>query len=344
MSAISDANTQPFTLSLGGRDWLIGHSGSLRDRLEPPGDPRFEPVGSTDTETIFCCLMSWVARKGARSLDDLDPNHLHHWLDALNAHGSLSVILTDGRDVAVYADKLGEGDMYMCRVAPPYKQLVFGDNEVELDLTRRGAKSRKGVILSSSPLESPSTTGESTKIPPGALLLIRQGAVRLEAEAAVGEVPDSIDTATPPKASNGKRSHAVTRPKPWEIQRFNVIHRTTYKYARPVERSTHLFRLMPVHDRLQALLSHEMKVSVPGQARHYEDVFGNQSERVVIDTPFTEAHHRGSLSGRASRRGSPRLSPPEASVEHPARLDAVAPAHAAALPLAARAPRRSLPS
>ena len=29
----SDANTQPFSRSHGGRDWLIGHSGSLRERL-----------------------------------------------------------------------------------------------------------------------------------------------------------------------------------------------------------------------------------------------------------------------------------------------------------------------
>src|SRR5208282_808519 len=48
----SDANTQPFSRAHGGREWLIGHSGSLRDRLVVDG--RFEPVGSTDTELVFC--------------------------------------------------------------------------------------------------------------------------------------------------------------------------------------------------------------------------------------------------------------------------------------------------
>src|ERR1700744_20050 len=52
--SISDANPQPFSRSYAGRDWLIGHSGSLERRVPPPGgDARFEPVGSTDTELIF---------------------------------------------------------------------------------------------------------------------------------------------------------------------------------------------------------------------------------------------------------------------------------------------------
>ena len=51
----SDANTQPFSRAHGGRDWLFGHSGSLRERLVVDG--RFEPVGSTDTELVFCDLL-----------------------------------------------------------------------------------------------------------------------------------------------------------------------------------------------------------------------------------------------------------------------------------------------
>src|SRR5580704_2270200 len=48
--SISDANTQPFSRSYAGRDWLVGHSGSLKHRLEAVADPRFESVESTDTE------------------------------------------------------------------------------------------------------------------------------------------------------------------------------------------------------------------------------------------------------------------------------------------------------
>jgi transglutaminase-like putative cysteine protease len=50
----------------------------------------------------------------------------------------------------------------------------------------------------------------------------------------------------------------------------------------------HLFRLRPVHDRLQTLLSSELTVSVDGKSRDAEDVFGNQLRRLVIETPFDE--------------------------------------------------------
>ncbi|HTM22148.1 MAG TPA: class II glutamine amidotransferase, partial [Kofleriaceae bacterium] len=68
--AITDANTQPFVRSWGRRDWMIGHAGSLASRL--PEDERgvFQPVGSTDTEQVFCALLNKMAEKGWRSIAD----------------------------------------------------------------------------------------------------------------------------------------------------------------------------------------------------------------------------------------------------------------------------------
>jgi transglutaminase-like putative cysteine protease len=58
---------------------------------------------------------------------------------------------------------------------------------------------------------------------------------------------------------------------------YAVTHTTTYRYDAPVQGSTHVFRLRPVHDRFQEVLEHNLSVSVPGQARELEDVFGNQT-------------------------------------------------------------------
>ncbi len=78
------------------------------------------------------------------------------------------------------------------------------------------------------------------------------------------------------------------RPSKAEARRYDIRHRTAYRYERPVERSMHLFRLAPVHDRLQTLLRNEITVSVDGLWRDYEDVFGNRVRRLLIDSPFTE--------------------------------------------------------
>src|SRR5215813_4342565 len=50
----AEANTQPFCRSYVRRDWLFGHAGSLDQPLAWKEPPRFEPVGSTDSEAIFC--------------------------------------------------------------------------------------------------------------------------------------------------------------------------------------------------------------------------------------------------------------------------------------------------
>ena len=71
-------------------------------------------------------------------------------------------------------------------------------------------------------------------------------------------------------------------------RRIEVRHRTVYRYEQPVERSTHLLHLEPIHDRLQRLVSHLLHISVESKANDYDDVFGNRARRLVIDTPFTE--------------------------------------------------------
>jgi transglutaminase-like putative cysteine protease len=61
-----------------------------------------------------------------------------------------------------------------------------------------------------------------------------------------------------------------------------------YRYEKPIERSTHVFRLRPVHDAAQTLHAHALEVSVDGQAADYEDVFGNRVRKLLIEEPFTE--------------------------------------------------------
>ncbi|WP_433929375.1 class II glutamine amidotransferase [Sorangium cellulosum] len=281
--SINDANTQPFSRSWGGRDWLFAHSGSLVDRIEV--DPRslFQPVGSTDTELILCELLRWMASEDLRSIGDIDPRVLRDWFDEMNEHGPLTSVLADGRDLVVYADRDREGDAFLWEVLPPYERLAFGDDDLEVDLTKRGVKSRKGVIVSSEELKvhagaQPATW---TRVPPGHLVVLRQGALRAMAS-------PSTDRRRPSPSTPPTSSRPVRRPTHASIRRFQVVHRTAYHYATAVERSTHLLRLTPAHDRLQTLLHNEIDISVEGKQREYDDVFGNRARRVLLDTPFKE--------------------------------------------------------
>src|SRR5262245_23159571 len=272
--ALSDANTQPFARTWGRRDWVMAHAGSLDHKpTDIPGI--FEPVGSTDTESIFCGLLNRFVEHGWRNLAEVDLAVLLGWIGELNETGGMSMCLTYGRDLLVHADRRGI-PLWLGTLSPPYEKIAFGDNDLDVDLTRRGAKSRKGAIVCSEQLDPRGGDAERAvqwrQLDPGDVLIIREGAV-------IGE-----------RSGGGALEPPRTRwqPAKTEAQTFDVVHRTVYKYDKPVERSTHVLRLTPAHDRLQSVISHELTISVPHQSHEYEDVFGNRVRSIEIDSPFSE--------------------------------------------------------
>src|SRR5678815_2886305 len=124
---------------------MFAHAGSLdRKPTEVPGP--FEPVGSTDTEAIFCGLLNRFVEQGWRSFADASLDTLAEWLGTLNEAGGMTLCLSDGRDLLVHADRRGS-PLHLGTLSPPYERISFGDDDLLVDLTRRGAKSRKGAIV-----------------------------------------------------------------------------------------------------------------------------------------------------------------------------------------------------
>jgi transglutaminase-like putative cysteine protease/predicted glutamine amidotransferase len=311
--AITEANTQPLQRAWGRRDWLIAHSGSLEHRLTLGS--RFEPVGSTDSEQVFCDLLGRIAEQGFKSLGDVPPAMLLHWFHDLNRHGSLTTALADGQDLVVYADRRGNGEAYVWELLPPHGQLAFGDSDLTVDLTRRGIHARKGIIVSSNPLEvREGEPIEWRRLAPGHLMIVRQGTVRFELGPEALPEPAAVITLPPPLAGPPPPAQVMTaqalspqtapdtaalpvfvpRARPLhttaraEVRRFEVLHRTIYRYATDVERSAHMLRLFPMNDRLQKVHSCKVESSVPGHQRDFDDVFGNRVRRLLLETPFSE--------------------------------------------------------
>jgi transglutaminase-like putative cysteine protease/predicted glutamine amidotransferase len=279
----SDANTQPFARAHGGREWLIGHSGSLRER--PAVNGRFLPVGSTDTELVFCDLLDLIAGAGWRAIGEIDPERVRLRLAELNEYGSMSMVMSDGHDLLIYTDANEDGSLYLSQLLPPHgPELAFGDDDLWVDLARRGILSRKGVVVSSNPLSTGSERKlEWTRVPPGRLLIVRQGAIIAEVR------PEPAATAPQKSRPPGPRRDAPSL----SPKRFSVTHRTTYRYAQTVERSRHLLRLVPAHDRQQTLLEHSLilrqdGVEIEPRQSEFDDVFGNRVRRVEFDRPFRE--------------------------------------------------------
>ena len=305
--ALTEANTQPFQRAWGSRDWIIAHSGSLEHKLDVQG--RFEPVGSTDSEQILCEILERAGARGAKRIGEIAPDVLLSWFTELNAHGALSVALTDGTDLVVYADAASRGGVYVREIYAPHEEIAFGDADLTVDLTRRGIRGRKGLVISSMPLAArQGVDGEWRQLQPGHLLIARQGAVR--AELAPQGLPPvlpkpALPATAPPPVRTATGSSPGTIPPPSltpfhprarpivstdraELRRYQIQHRTTYRYTTAVERSMHLFRLFPTHDRLQRVIRMDVTSSVPAEQHDFEDVFGNRARRMLIDVPFEE--------------------------------------------------------
>lgn len=270
------ANTQPFLRSWRGRDWLFAHAGSLEHRLEVPSERLFEPVGSTDSELLFCELLDNIAERGWRSLAEADFALMHEWFAGFNDYGSVSAVLSDGRDLVVYADRAAP--LQVWSLAPPHGPLVFRGQHLEVDLAARGVKSQRGVLIASDTLEVEGEV-ERSELAPGSLVVLREGAIRQRVEPAASKLG---------AAKVVVRGRVMPRPRTAPARTFEIVHETVYRYEKPVEHSTHMLRLTPFHDRMQRVLAHALEIGVDCRERVYEDVFGNAVRKLLIETPFEE--------------------------------------------------------
>ena len=194
-------------------------------------------------------------------------------------------MLCDGQNLVAYADRFGPESLHLGELLPPYAHLVVGDDDVQIDLSSRGNIERKGILVSFGKLRSEGSAQRLSWRPlgKGELVMVRQGAIvaTLSPPGAPEQAGKLAADAAPSRAH--RRQAAMAEP-----MRLSIFHRTLYSYATPVERSTHLLRLVPIHDRLQTLVSSDVEVSVQARCRDFDDVFGNRVRRAVIDTPYEQ--------------------------------------------------------
>ena len=89
---------------------------------------------------------------------------------------------------------------------------------------------------------------------------------------------------------------------------LRVTHDTIYGYDKPVQRSSHQFRLRPVIDAHQEVLAHRLDITPCHARRGFEDVFGNWTTNAELEQPYTEL--KLSMTSRVRIRAPRPLSSP----------------------------------
>ncbi len=303
--------TQPFSRSFAGRDWLFMHNGDLDkvelEKLHGPKRPLLEPVGRTDSELAFCDLLNLVQERGARRISDVDPELLQSWFRRFDVLGSSDMYLTDGLSIVCFHGSQSPKQLYYSRISPPENQNIFESEAAQVKFNDPRDTYRTAFVVTSSPFSS----GTWTVMQPGQMIVVRRGMIvwgaqmagqagappqpRFQPQAqqqAASLAPMQVEQARQP----AQRHPIVTNPraismtadgKTLAYRVFEVTHATTYEYTIPVEHSTHQFRLQPIDDSIQEVVRSSLSISSPSEEILYEDVFGNQAINCSINVPYT---------------------------------------------------------
>ena len=154
-------NTQPFQRELGGRAHVFGHNGNLpgiKDKRSLDSD-RFSPVGDTDSEFAFCCLLERLTKLWGRST--VKPPSVESRLEivadfaaSFRQLGPFNFVYSDGDTLFVHAHRRTQNDG---GVRPPGLHLLARScNEQAVDLSKSGVimapVAQELVLVASVPL------------------------------------------------------------------------------------------------------------------------------------------------------------------------------------------------
>lgn len=300
----------PLVRSYAGRRWIFSLIGTLDPELRIDlalHDDAFDiaPVGQALPEHAFAWILASLRAAGARTIDEFGWKRLHDGLRRINDHGPCAVLLSDGIDLVAYRDA-GDGvPLHWSRRRPPHEDPTLHGRAfmVEHDGPLDGGRTL--LALSTLPMRG----SRWTPLEPGEMRVARRAQSVWSSHPAgleehpfvrLGE-PHAPRALTEPGGPIAAQQQHASAPVP-DLQEvadpdrepgtatLSVVHETRYTYTEPVERSSHRFCLRPVGDDRQVLLHHDFTISVDGQSRDFEDVFGNRARQLEVTRPFTDMH------------------------------------------------------
>lgn len=162
-------NTHPFLRELWGRYWVFAHNGNLPE-FQPELDGSFLPVGSTDSERIFCWLLQSLRQRfgNVPPARDVLFAALHELIYPLSGTGIFNFLLSNGH--CLFAHCSTELS-YVVRRAP-FNVAHLKDEDVMVDFSAVTTPNDRVAIIATQPL----TDNEDwITMQPGSLWLFHEG-------------------------------------------------------------------------------------------------------------------------------------------------------------------------
>ena len=174
-SGYTHLETQPFSRSFAGQDWVFMHNGNLDKtamaKLHFNKSIFLEPLGRTDSELAFCFLLGKVQDYGARTLSDIDHQVLLSWFLQLDDLGSADMVISDGITVAAFYGTQSESNLFYSRLKPPHGETGFHSESASFALNNPRDTFRTCLVFCSAPFKQ----GDWKSMNGGQLIIARRG-------------------------------------------------------------------------------------------------------------------------------------------------------------------------
>jgi glutamine amidotransferase len=164
---VSLQNTHPFVRTFRSREVALAHNGTL-DLEFPRRERKFNPVGETDSELLFCALLTELSRRGIQFNHFGDIEAILH---EFNAQGSMNLLFSDSEHLYCYRDRNRYNGLCMVERRAPFEAVSLQDEDWLVDLAQEKNPHQRGFVIATRPL-----TDENWRdLPPGSLFVFKDG-------------------------------------------------------------------------------------------------------------------------------------------------------------------------
>ena len=143
---ISHKNTHPFYRELNGKEYVFAHNGTLHG-YKALKLGRFSRIGETDSEYVFCHLLSCIEERKIEKWTKEDFDWLAKKLSEINDYGTFNCIFSDGEYLFCYHDKNGYKGLCFDHRKPPYSSIRLLDEDWEINLAEEKDLRQTGFII-----------------------------------------------------------------------------------------------------------------------------------------------------------------------------------------------------
>jgi len=171
-------NTHPFYRRFDDKTWVFAHNGTIDPARMGFPSGEFVPIGTTDSERIFCGLLSWLKHHGLRLADTDEFIALHERLLEINRLGQLNLIFSDGERLFAYHDTSGYVGLHFLLRHAPYEVVRLRGQYLTINLAEIVDPDERGYLVASERLSDENWIS----LKPGQLLVFFEGSLAFMGE------------------------------------------------------------------------------------------------------------------------------------------------------------------